>query len=101
MERAFQNLLSNAIRYAKQRIRVTCRQVEGRVVVAVEDDGPGIPRTDLPKIFDRFFKGEKGGHGIGLSIVKSVVSAHGGRIEVSTGPQGSTFTMFFDPPKGV
>lgn len=94
IERAFQNLISNAIRYTRDRILVTCRNLDGRIVVAVEDNGEGIRKEDLPRIFDRFYKGENGVHGIGLSIVKSIITSYGGRIEVRTGPEGTAFTVF-------
>jgi signal transduction histidine kinase len=94
IERAFQNLISNAIRYTRDRILVTCRKLDGRIIVAVEDNGTGIRNEDLPRIFDRFYKGENGVHGIGLSIVKSIITSYGGRIEVRTGPEGTAFTVF-------
>lgn len=95
MERAFQNLVSNALRYARTQVQVSCKILENRIMIQVADDGEGIKKEDLPRIFDRFYKGEKGGHGIGLSIVKSVVSAYGGRVEVKSGPLGTVFTLFF------
>jgi signal transduction histidine kinase len=95
IERAFQNLLSNAVRYAKDEIKVSCREMDGRIVVSVADNGKGIKEDELPRIFDRFYKGENGVHGIGLSIVKSIVNSYGGRIEVETGPGGTVFTVFF------
>lgn len=99
MERAFQNLVSNATRYTRGIIRITCREVEKRIVIKVSDNGPGISEKDLPKIFDRFYKGEKGVHGIGLSIVKSIITSYKGRIEVSTSKEGTTFTIFL-PTEG-
>ena len=93
MQRAFQNLLSNAVRYAKTAIRITCRTGDHRILIRISDDGPGISSTDLPKIFDRFYKGQNGGHGIGLSIVKSIITSYGGRVDVTTGPEGTDFTV--------
>jgi len=95
LERAFQNLISNALRHTTDLITVTCKQLEQRMIISVADNGPGIKAADLPKIFDRFYKGENGVHGIGLSIVKAVVTHYGGRIEVTTSAKGSTFTIFF------
>ncbi len=94
MERALQNLVSNAVRYTKDSIRLSCRRTSDRILIAIEDNGPGISDKDLPRIFDRFYKGENGKHGIGLSIVKSIVTSFGGRIEVSTSPRGTAFTIF-------
>jgi len=99
IERAFQNLLSNAVRYAKDEIRVSCREMDGRIVISVADNGKGIKEDELPRIFDRFYKGENGVHGIGLSIVKSIVNSYGGRIEVETGPTGTVFTIFLSTVK--
>lgn len=99
MERALQNLVANAARYARTGLRVSLREVEDRIVLKVSDDGPGISPIDLPRIFDRFYKGAKGNHGIGLSIVKSIITTYGGRIEVSTAPSGTTFTIFL--PRSV
>ncbi|MPW25619.1 HAMP domain-containing protein [Alkalibaculum sp. M08DMB] len=94
IERAFHNLISNALRYTKDKIIITCKNQEGRIIVRVADNGTGINKEQLPNIFDRFYKGEKGVHGIGLSIVKSIVTSYNGRIEVDTSPKGSTFTLF-------
>jgi signal transduction histidine kinase len=93
LQRAFSNLISNAIRYAAHRITLGCRRVGDDVVVTVADDGPGVDATDLPHIFERFYKGKGGSHGIGLAIVKSVAEAHGGRVGVTTGPDGATFRL--------
>lgn len=76
MERAFQNLLSNALRYSRGKIIITCRKIQDRILIKVEDNGPGISQEDLPHIFDRFYKGKSGVHGIGLSIVKSIVTSY-------------------------
>jgi len=85
------NLLNNALRYTPARGTVTVearRDIgpanSGRVVVAVTDSGPGIAATDLPHVFDRFYRGDRsrarisGGSGLGLAIVKHLVRAHGG-----------------------
>lgn len=97
MERALQNLISNAVRYARSSLTLSCREEAGRIVIRVADDGPGISPEDLPHIFDRFYKGAKGNHGIGLSIVRSIVTSYGGRIEVASSPEGAVFTIFLPP----
>ena len=94
MERALQNLVSNAVRYTRGEIKITCTELEERIVIKVSYNGPGISSEDLPKVFDRFYKGKDGVHGIGLSIVKSIISSYKGRIEISTGNEGTTFTFF-------
>ena len=80
-QRLFGNLISNAIRYAKSTIRLTCRTENNSVRVAVADDGPGIAPEDLPHVFERFYKGADGKHGIGLSIAKAVAEAYRGTLE--------------------
>lgn len=96
MYRAFANLISNALRYAGETITLRCRQSGSAIEVSVIDDGKGIAPEDMPHIFERFYKGRDGKHGIGLSIVKSVVDLHGGGITVSSGPE-TCFTITFHP----
>jgi two-component system sensor histidine kinase BaeS len=69
-------------------------------VLIMDDDGPGIPESELPYIFERFYRADKsrnrgtGGAGIGLAIVKSLVGAHGGTVTAENRPeQGSRFTV--------
>lgn len=95
ISRAFSNIISNAIRYAKNCITLYCSHETDGIIVAVADDGIGIPEGDIPHIFDRFYKGKDGKHGIGLAIVKAIIEQHGGKIEVVSGELGTTFTMFF------
>jgi two-component system phosphate regulon sensor histidine kinase PhoR len=98
------NLLNNAIKFTPEggRITISVRVVPGSsmIEVAVSDNGVGIPRKDLPRIFERFYRVDKarsrelGGTGLGLAIVKHIVEAHGGKVWVeSTLGQGSTFTF--------
>lgn len=81
-QRLFGNLISNAIRYAAREITLTCHAAADAITVAVADDGPGVAPDDLPYVFERFYKGAGGKHGIGLSIAKSVAEAYRGEIRV-------------------
>ena len=83
------NLLSNALRYTPRGGEINVRLTEAgsgvrgarSVTISVEDNGPGIESTDLPYVFDRFYKSsDSGGMGLGLSIAKYLVEAHGGKI---------------------
>jgi signal transduction histidine kinase len=96
------NLLSNAAKFTPPggTVVVSCVRREDRIVIAVADDGPGIPAEELPAIFDAYGRsttrptgGEKS-TGIGLSTVKPILDAHGGEITVaSTVGEGTTFTV--------
>lgn len=99
------NLVDNAIKYTPSggEIRVMARP-EGAVVrVLVQDTGIGIPRSDLPRVFERFYRVDKarsrasGGTGLGLSIVKHIVEAHGGEVGVES-ELGKGSTFFFTVP---
>ncbi len=79
-QRLFGNLISNAIRYAKSRVTLVCRIENHTVLVRIADDGPGISPDDLPHIFERFYKGADGKHGIGLAIAQSVAQAYHGTL---------------------
>ncbi len=104
LDRLFGNLISNAIHYGKKGgwVRIRGTKSNRSYVIDVADNGIGISRRDLPNIFDRFFRVEKsrgrdsGGVGLGLSICKSVVEAHGGNIKCKSSPtKGSTFSVRF------
>ncbi len=95
------NLAQNAVKYAPgAKQDWACFSVNGTVTLRVHDHGPGISATDLPHVFERFYRGEKmrgrdqGGSGLGLAIVKSIVEAQGGHVEASSPPgEGATFTI--------
>ncbi|MFC1945042.1 sensor histidine kinase, partial [Chloroflexota bacterium] len=96
------NLLSNAINYTPEGggISVSARSPGRYIEVSISDSGVGIPASDLPFIFERFYRTDKsrsrfsGGAGLGLTIAKQMVEAHGGTIEVhSEEGRGSTFTF--------
>lgn len=80
MLRALNNLLSNGIRYAESEIRLSAHIQSENLVIQVEDDGLGLKPGSEEAVFQRFTKGARGGHGIGLSIAKAAVERHGGTI---------------------
>ena len=100
IKRVLLNLLDNAVKYSADRglVRVSASATEGRVTVAVADDGPGIPPEAQPRLFERFYRVDKarsrelGGTGLGLAIVKHIVEVHGGSVSVESEPgRGSVF----------
>jgi signal transduction histidine kinase len=104
MEGIFTNLISNAIKYTPEggKVWVTLGEDGGFVKATVSDTGIGIKKTDLPRIFDKFYRVKTietrqiVGTGLGLSIVKSIVDAHLGSISVeSEEGGGTTFTVSF------
>ena len=96
------NLIINSIRYGKEggQTRVHFRDMLDKILIEVEDNGSGIGKEDLPRVFERFYRTDKGrsreqgGTGLGLAIVKHIVEAHGERITVrSELGVGSTFSF--------
>jgi len=102
---AIQNLLANAVKYGgpDRWVGVRAEQITGRrpeISIMVSDHGAGIPPADLPHIFEPFYRGSDAvagqvhGNGLGLSLVRRIVTAHGGRVAVSSKPNvGTTFTL--------
>jgi signal transduction histidine kinase len=108
MQQVLTNLLSNAVKYTPSggTIRVVLSETDDAILVVVEDDGIGIAQEDLPFVFERFYRAEKsrsrgaGGSGIGLAIVRSIVAAHGGRVEARSAPRrGSRFCVELPKPE--
>jgi PAS domain S-box-containing protein len=97
LDQVLSNLLGNAFKFTPEggRVMVRARKVDDSVQITVEDSGPGIPAADLPRIFDRYWRGDRAsrdGAGLGLAICKGIVDAHGGNIWVeSTVGRGTTF----------
>jgi signal transduction histidine kinase len=101
--RVLANLVGNALRHtpAGGAVTVHAGSLADRVEVEVSDTGDGISGEDLPRVFERFYRGEKsrsratGGSGLGLAIAKAIVDAHGGQIAVESRPgQGARFSFF-------
>lgn len=102
LRQLFLNLVENAIKYTPNEgtVSMSLRQVNGNAVFHVSDTGIGIPKKDLKKIFDRFYRVKQdgipdaGGSGLGLAIARWIAQAHHGTIEVKSQPRkGSTFTV--------
>ncbi len=103
IERAVLILVDNAAKYGplKGRITLSSKMYSGELCVAVTDEGPGIPEEELAHIFERFYRVDKtrarkqGGTGLGLPIAKTIIEAHGGRIEVeSSVGKGTRMTLY-------
>ena len=93
LEEALYNLLDNAVKYSSEHgeIRLMARQRDNEIVLKVSDNGIGISKEDLPRIFERFYRADKArspdnvrGTGLGLAIVKHVAQLHGGRVEAES-----------------
>lgn len=93
LKRIIQNILSNCLRYANHEIWIHMTHTNDRLVLLIHDDGSGFREKDLPHIFERFYKGEGGKNGIGLSIVRSGIHYLGGTIEAGnlTPPRHGAF----------
>ncbi|RMD85560.1 MAG: HAMP domain-containing histidine kinase [Candidatus Dadabacteria bacterium] len=100
---ALGNIVENAIKYSGKggHVAISACRKDGNVVISVRDNGCGIPKEDLGRIFERFYRVDKarsrqeGGTGLGLAIVKHIASIHGGRVEVESSlNEGSTFSLF-------
>ena len=100
------NLMENGVKYNEPggRVDVTVKRLEDKVAITVQDTGIGIPKENQDRVFERFYRVDKGrarktgGTGLGLSIVKHIVLLYGGDITLESAPgKGSTFTMTFRP----
>lgn len=99
LEQLFYNLVENAIKYTpsggKVTVEASCR--DNHVVIQVKDTGIGIPKEDLPHIFERFWQGDQSrqrrGFGLGLAIALAVARSHGGEVTVESSSRGSVFTV--------
>jgi two-component system phosphate regulon sensor histidine kinase PhoR len=98
---ALLNLLSNAVKYSEddRRIKLKAARSNSRLEVSVTDSGIGIPRQEMGRIFDKFYRADDtssktAGAGLGLALVKHFARAHGGDVTVTSVPgQGSTFVI--------
>ena len=108
LTQAIDNIMNNAIKYSPDGGIITCRLVDtqNNLILSIADQGLGIPRKDIKKVFERFYRVDKarsrqqGGTGLGLSIAKEVIEAQGGHIWVNSAEnRGSTFyiSLPYDP----
>jgi two-component system phosphate regulon sensor histidine kinase PhoR len=96
------NLINNGIKYGKKGgfVKVNFYDMEDHIVTEVKDNGVGVEKKDLPRIFERFFRVDKsrsriqGGTGLGLSIVKHIIEAHHQTINVKSSPEEGTIFAF-------
>lgn len=104
VEQVIKNIVSNAVKYSQDEAKIDIYTYEEKkyIVVEVSDSGMGIPKEDIARIFERFYRVDKarsrdmGGTGLGLSIAKEIMECHGGKIEVdSTIGEGTTFYLYF------
>jgi signal transduction histidine kinase len=94
LERVVRNLTENAVRYARARVALGLVQADGRVILTVDDDGPGIAPADRQRVLERFVRLDEsrgrgtGGAGLGLAIVREVVASHGGEVTLAESALG-------------
>jgi len=100
LRQMLRNLLDNAVRYAREEVRIGLETEHEQVILVIEDDGPGIPPHERERIFDRFARVEEsrsrnaGGTGLGLALVQGIVQRHGGQITVGrAGIGGARFEV--------
>ena len=102
MHDALRNLIENAVNYSAEggRIELEARVDGDRALLSVGDYGPGVPETDLGRVFERFYRVDKsrtrdpGGTGLGLSIVRHLVELHGGKVSAKNRDEGgAVFTI--------
>ncbi|RIH81108.1 Signal transduction histidine-protein kinase BaeS [Calidithermus terrae] len=104
--RVLGNLLDNAVRYAAGPVELSATPHEGGVKLWVRDHGPGLGPEALERVFERFYRGDasrtraegSGGSGLGLTIARAIVEAHGGRLEAANHPEGGAVFSLILPP---
>jgi signal transduction histidine kinase len=104
LERAIINILSNAIRHAKSSVLISYKNIEDNLEISIQDDGDGISPKDLPRIFERFYKGNKGNSGLGLAISKDIVKSLNGKIRaenILVPDTGAVFTVVLPGNNGT
>ena len=109
LRRGVANLVGNAIKHGGEdnAVRVSVQSLSGEVSISVSDRGPGIPPSEVPHLFEAFYRGRRArerqvrGSGLGLSLVQQIAREHGGRVEVETNPgKGSRFSLILPMAHG-
>jgi two-component system, OmpR family, heavy metal sensor histidine kinase CusS len=106
LSQAVENLVVNAILHGGTHVSVGCRSTPSAVEVWVHDDGPGVPPELVPRLFERFARGDPArsspGFGLGLSLAQAIASAHGGSVRYEAGqPDGCQFTLSVPSEQGA
>ena len=97
VDKLINNLLGNALRYAKTKVEIDFFVQNKKAHLLISDDGSGFDENDVDKLFDRFYKGEGGKNGLGLAIVKAIVDTYKGQIRAYNGENGgAVIEMTFD-----
>ncbi len=107
IERVLTNIISNAIKYTQDAgiIEVFAGHLYNEIYIKVKDNGIGIPKKDIDRIFERFYRVDKartraaGGTGLGLAIAKEIIESHGGKIQITSEPGNGTEVMITMPAK--
>jgi signal transduction histidine kinase len=100
LSRVFSNLVGNSVEALAGSagvIGLTARREDSRILVAIEDDGPGVPPAILPRLFDPYFSAKSGGTGLGLAIAKKIIEEHGGTISAENRQEGGFRVTFHLP----
>jgi nitrogen fixation/metabolism regulation signal transduction histidine kinase len=103
LSRVLSNLIGNAVEAlagTPGEVTVSAARRDGRILVSVEDSGPGVPPRILPRLFDPYFSAKSGGTGLGLAIAKKIVEEHGGTIAAEN-RRGGGFRVRFDLPEAA
>jgi signal transduction histidine kinase len=102
LTQALSNVVENALRHTPPGTRISVRLIRGAptgVELAIEDDGPGVAAADLPRLADRFYRGERSrttpGNGLGLSLVSAVAELHGARLSIEAREPGLRVRLAF------
>lgn len=93
IRKVFTNLLSNALRHAKNIVKLQYKLENNKILISISDDGGGINEDDLPHIFERFYTGKKGNTGIGLTLSKEIIKLHNGDIRATNDNYGAIFQV--------